>query len=89
MTVNEKNINNCKQNKIKYVMADCRLAGIDTKKVSQILLARGIHKWLANRFSIIKYKNALKKKITRTLKEIQEAKRTGHYYHLAKLKGYN
>ena len=66
-TVNEKNINNFKQNKIKYLVKDFAEHGVPEEVTKEILLKRGINKWLANRTAIIKLKDEIKKEIKNTL----------------------
>lgn len=58
--VNEKNINNFKQNKIKYLVKDFAGYGVTEEVTREILLKRGINKWLANRSRIIELKDDLK-----------------------------
>ena len=57
--VNEKNINNFKQNKIKYLVRDFAEFGVPEEVTKEILLKRGINKWLANRMAIIHLKDEL------------------------------
>lgn len=63
MKINEKNINNYKQNKIKYLVKDFAIHGISEEVTKEILLKRGINKWLANRMAIINLKDELKQDI--------------------------
>lgn len=86
--VNKSNIQCFKQNKIGYILRDCERFGIDTHLIRLILLARGVNKWLANRIEFIKLKSLMREEITKVQKEMLEAKKGGHYYHVAKLKGY-
>jgi len=58
--VNEKTINSFKQNKIKYLVDDFAEYKIPEKITREILLKRGINKWLANRKAIINLKDELK-----------------------------
>ena len=59
MEVNEKTINNFKQNKIKYLVKDFAEYGVSEDITRGILLKRGINKWLANRMAIIHLKDEL------------------------------
>ena len=59
MKVDEKNINNFKQNKIKYLVKDFAEYGVPEEVTREILLKRGINKWLANRMAIIHLKEKL------------------------------
>jgi len=59
MKVNEKTINNFKQNKIKYLVKDFAEYGVSEDITREILLKRGINKWLANRMAIIHLKDEL------------------------------
>ena len=63
MKVNEKNINNFRQNKIKYLVRDFAEYGVPEEATREILLKRGINKWLANRSAIIGLKDELKQNI--------------------------
>ena len=67
MEVNEKSINGFKQNKIKYLVRDFAKLGIPEKVTREILLKRGINKWLANRMAIIHLKDELKVEVKRVL----------------------
>ena len=58
-TVTEKTINNFKQNKIKYLVKDFAEHGVPENITREILLRRGINKWLANRMAIINLKDEL------------------------------
>ena len=58
-TVTEKTINNFKQNKIKYLVKDFKEYGVPEEVTKEILLKRGINKWLANRMKIINLKDEL------------------------------
>ena len=62
MKVNEKTINNIKQNKIKYLVKDFKALGIPEDTTREILLKRGINKWLYNRMRFINLKDELKQK---------------------------
>lgn len=57
--VNEKTINNIKQNKIKYLVRDFAEYGVPEDVTREILLKRGINKWLANRMAIIGLKDGM------------------------------
>jgi len=67
MKVNEKTINNIKQNKIKYLVKDFKALGIPEDTTREILLKRGINKWLYNRMRFINLKDELKQGIRNTL----------------------
>ena len=85
MEVNEKTINNFKQNKIKYLVRDFAEYGVPEDVTKEILLKRGINKWLANRMAIIGLKNDLKQNIRDylslmyTIKVSMQGKRSGEY----------
>ena len=66
-TVTEKTINNVKQNKIKYLVKDFTEYGVPEEVTREILLRRGINKWLANRAKIINLKDEIKKEINYSL----------------------
>jgi len=57
--VTEKTINNIRQNKIRYLVKDFAKYGVPEEATKEILLKRGINKWLANRMAIIHLKNEL------------------------------
>jgi len=57
--VTEKTINNIRQNKIRYLVKDFAEYGVPEEATKEILLKRGINKWLANRMAIIHLKNEL------------------------------
>ena len=95
MEVNEKNINNYKQNKIKYLVKDFAEHGVPEEVTKEILLKRGINKWLANRAKIINLKDELLQNIRdclglmRTMAAV-EGKQSLHYREtLGHLKAFN
>jgi len=57
--VNEKTINGIRQNKIRYLVKDFAEYGVPEDITREILLKRGINKWLANRMAIIGLKDEL------------------------------
>ena len=59
MEINEKTINNIRQNKIRYLVKDFAEHGVSEEVTKEILLKRGIKKWLANRMAIIHLKDEL------------------------------
>lgn len=63
-----KSINNIRQNKVKYVISDLmdafNLHPGDEEIIRQILLRRGINKWLTCRRMIIRLKDEWKSEIT-------------------------
>ena len=59
MKIDKKTINNIKQNKIKYLVKDFTECGVSEEVTREILLKRGINKWLANRMAIIHLKDEL------------------------------
>ena len=63
MEVNEKSINCFKQNKIKYLVKDFAKYGVPEDVTREILLKRGINKWLHNRMAIINLKDEIKEEI--------------------------
>jgi len=75
MEVNEKTINNIKQNKIRYLVKDFAELGIPEDTTREILLKRGINKWLANRLAIIYLKDELKNQIIFWLKSMKVEKK--------------
>jgi len=76
MKVNEKNINNFRQNKIKYLVRDFAEYGVPEEATREILLKRGINKWLANRMAIIDLKDEMKEEIKNTLTFMEVLKHT-------------
>ena len=63
MKVNEKSINCFKQNKIKYLVKDFKEQGVSEDVTREILLKRGINKWLHNRMLLVNLKDELKQEI--------------------------
>ena len=64
LDVAESNIENFRQNKLRYVERDLRdLCGVPVETTRLILRARGIEKWIANRRDFIHLKNELKDSI--------------------------
>jgi len=70
MKVDEKTINNFKQNKIKYLVKDFAEYGVPEDVTREILLKRGINKWLHNRMLIINLKDELKEEIKDLLQQM-------------------
>jgi hypothetical protein len=87
MKLTPHNIEQMKQNKIKYVVKDFQKYGIVENITRNILLARGFNKWIANRMEFIRLKEKYKYEITAKLRELCEAKRLKQHYHTAKIKG--
>ena len=94
--VNEKTINNFKQNKIKYLVRDFAEYDVPEEVTREILLKRGINKWLANRMAIIGLKDELKQNIRDylslmyTIKVSMQGKQSLYYKEiLGKLKEVN
>lgn len=75
VNLNRKNIWNEKQNKPTLVARDFELLGIDKNQTYEILLKRGVFKWLAVRRRLIKLKNLWKDEIYRLQKEISKGKK--------------
>jgi len=67
MKIDKKTINNIRQNKIRYLVRDFAEYGIPEEATREVLLKRGINKWLANRMAIIHLKDELKTEIKRIL----------------------
>ena len=74
MLITPKNIWCFKQNKIKYIVQDL-LPYVDEEIIREVLLARGVNKWLACRKDLIRLKNNLKKEITNQIELIRQAKK--------------
>lgn len=74
-TLSEKTINNFKQNKIKYLVRDFADYGVPENVTREILLRRGINKWLANRMTIIGLKDELKNQINFWLRSMKVEKK--------------
>jgi len=66
MIINHKNINNMKQNKVSYVVKDIceQYPEVDPMFIYEVLLKRGIFKWLAAREDIIELKNEIREKLS-------------------------
>ncbi len=75
LIINEKTINNFKQNKIKYLVRDFTEYGVPEEVTREILLKRGINKWLANRMAIINLKDELKNQVKFWLKSMEVEKK--------------
>jgi len=73
--INEKTINNIKQVKIKYLVKDFAEYGVPEDITREILLKRGINKWLHNRMLLINLKDELKQDINYHLATIRNAKK--------------
>ena len=76
MKVDKKTINNIRQNKIKYLVKDFAECGVSEEVTREILLKRGINKWLANRMAIIHLKDELKEEIKSCLAFMKVLKNT-------------
>ena len=74
-TVNEKTINSIRQNKIRYLVRDFTEYGVPEEVTKEILLKRGINKWLANRMAIINLKDELKNQVKFWLKSMEVEKK--------------
>ena len=69
--VNKKTINNMKQDKIRYLVKDFAKYGVKEEATREILLRRGINKWLVNRIAIIGLKDRLLQDIRDNLGSMQ------------------
>lgn len=92
MKVDEKNINNFKQDKIKYLVKDFAKRGVPEDVTREILLKRGINKWLYNRMLLINLKDELKVDIKDLLQDmdycqVAYSKRNGLYRELVGILG--
>ena len=79
-----------KQNRPSLVVRDvCSLPveKIVPTEVENILLKRGVNKWLRNRREIIKLKNRMKNDITGTLAEMRAARQEKNWHHHQYLRG--
>ena len=83
-----KGIWNFKQNKPSLVANDLEILGIERNTTYEILLKRGVFKWLAARRDIIKLKNTWRDRITQTIVQIRTAKAEHDKYRHYYLKGY-
>jgi len=79
---------NIEQNKPSLVAKDLLAFGVPPKVTHDILLARGVYKWLSVRRQIIKLKNVWKCRITETLERLRVAKREHNDYEVGYLRGY-
>jgi len=85
--MNIKTIWNEKQNKPSYIADDLE-PFVDRDIVYEILLRRGVFKWLAARRDIIKLKDELKARVIATISMIRVAKRYHDRDELFYLRGY-
>lgn len=86
--LNQKNIWEWKQNKPTLIAKDLTKYGVPEDTTYQVLLQRGVFKWLAVRRDLIKAKDRWKAEITATIDRIREAKKNGRYGDLMYLRGY-
>lgn len=86
--LNPKNIWEWKQNKPTLIAKDLTKYGVPKNVTYQVLLQRGVFKWLAVRRDLIKAKDMWKAEITDTIERIREAKKNGRYGDLMYLRGY-
>lgn len=87
MKLTRANIWNWKQNKPTQVVRDLE-PYVEPWKVYEILLQRGVFKWLAVRRDIIRLKNEWKERLKMADIEFKEAKEDDAPYHTAYMKGY-
>lgn len=88
LNVTQDNIWEYKQNKPSLIAKDfAELFGIAETDTYAILLARGVFKWLAVRRDLIKFKDELRKIITKTIAEIHQAKKEKDRDRLMYLRG--
>jgi len=81
--INEKNINEYRQNKIKYIIKDLEQY-VPEDIIREVLLKRGVNKWFMCRGEFINLKDELKDFTNSILKimfalKLQEGKRGGRY----------
>ena len=78
-----------RQNKPSLVAKDLEtFCGVNRKIAHNILLARGVYKWLSVRRDIIKLKNIWKSRITSILSDIRILKKENNVYQLGYARGY-
>lgn len=76
------------QNKPSLVAKDLLAFGVPPEVTHNVLLGRGVYKWLSVRRQIIKLKNVWKGRIAETLAKLKEAKRSHNDYEVGYLRGY-
>lgn len=79
---------NIEQNKPSLIAKDMQAFGVPAEITHDILLARGVYKWLSVRRNLIKLKDIWKGRITNTLEKIQATKRDRNTQELYYLRGY-
>jgi len=79
---------NIKQNKPSLIADDFEKLGIHPEITHDILLARGVYKWLSVRRKLIKTKNTWKDRIKATLADLHSAKFERNDYQVGYLRGY-
>lgn len=79
---------NIEQNKPSLIAKDLLSYGVPEDVTYDILLARGVYKWLSVRRKIIKLKNVWKSRITETIENLKTAKRADNAYQMGYLRGY-
>lgn len=79
---------NIAQNKPSLIVKDFQLVGVPPVVSNNILLARGVYKWLSVRRRLIKLKQEWKGRIRKTLAGIAVAKKAGDTYRLGYCRGY-
>jgi len=88
MTLTPKTIWQEKQNKPTYIVRDLSGNGLLPDFIYAILLKRGVFKWLAVRRELIRLKNKWRDEITKTIENIQTAKKLNNYNALLWYRGY-
>ena len=83
-----KGIWSIEQNKPSLIAADLELFGVPKSVTHDILLARGVYKWLSVRRKLIVLKNTWKDRINKTLSSLKDAKRADNAYEVGYLRGY-
>ena len=79
---------NIEQNKPSLIAKDLQAFGVAPEITHDILLARGVYKWLSVRRQLIKLKNVWKSRIVETLSKLREAKKSDNAYEVGYLRGY-
>ena len=81
-------INGIRQNKPVLIARDLERLGVPFGVSMDILLARGVFKWLAVRRDLIRLKNSWRARVRGTLASLRAAKRSGCAYQVGYLRGY-
>ena len=88
MKATKANIWEIAQNKPSLIVKDMLQYGVPKDITHNVLLSRGVYKWLAVRRRLIKLKNTWKEGIKNTIQAIQVAKKDNSQYHIAYYRGY-